>query len=101
MLPPGYILLYNFLVTHPNFMKFDGFSKTLSGINFLEFFLQNSNWFVQCHHFFTTKFYYWCMSSVGIMNISLATLVVRESRVFRKKLIFTFLVTPFQWARLL
>ena len=38
---------------------------------FFFFFFQNSNWFLQCQHFFTTRCYFLCMSSVGIMNISL------------------------------
>ena len=35
---PWYILLYNFLVTHPNFMKVGNFTKNLSEINILFFF---------------------------------------------------------------
>ena len=37
-LPPWYILLNDFLVTHPNFIKFGDFSQNLSGINMLNFF---------------------------------------------------------------
>ena len=32
-----YIFLYNFLATHPNFMKVDDFSENLSGINILKY----------------------------------------------------------------
>ena len=35
---PWYILLYNFLVTHPNFMKVGNFTENLSEINILFFF---------------------------------------------------------------
>ena len=45
---------------------------SLSGINILKFYFQNSNWSLQCQHFFTT----FAMSSVGIMNIFLTILVV-------------------------
>ena len=81
------ILLYNFLVTHLKFMKFCGFFKNLSGINiliFFFFFFQNSNCFLQCQHFFMSRCYFFCMSSVEIVNISLTILVVFESRRFRK-----------------
>ena len=39
---PRYILLYKFLVTHPDFMKswFSDFSQNLSGTNILEIFFE-------------------------------------------------------------
>ena len=42
---PWYILLYNFSVTHPNVMKFGDFSWNLSGINVLDFLVQNPTGF--------------------------------------------------------
>ena len=59
---------------------------SLSGINILKFYFQNSNWSLQCQHFFTT----FAMSSVGIMNIFLTILVVFESRRFAKNLYWLF-----------
>ena len=38
--PLSYIFLYNFLVTHPNFMKFGDFSYNLSGIHILNLFFE-------------------------------------------------------------
>ena len=83
---PQYILFYNFLVTNPSFMKFGDFSYNLSRINILDFFFQNSNWFLRYQHFFKTRCYFLCISSVGIMNISLTKLVVFKSGRFRKNL---------------
>ena len=75
--PKRFLLVYyDFLVTHSNFMEFGDFSYNFSGINILEFFLQNSNWFLLVLS----------VSPVGIMNISLAILVVFESTRFRKNL---------------
>ena len=59
-------------------------AKNLSGINILIFFFK-WNWFLQCQHFFTTKCYFFCVSSVGIMNIFLTILVLFESKRFAKK----------------
>ena len=73
--PPWYILHYNFLVTHPNFMKFDGFSYNLSRINVMKFYFQNSNWFLLCQHFYATSCYFFvyvfCLNNEYILdNIS-------------------------------
>ena len=85
---PWYILFYNFLVTHPNFMKFGDFYQNLSGIDILDFF------FSKFEPVFAVGFSWpsviiLCMSSVGIMVIALAILVIFESRGFRKKLTYS------------
>ena len=59
---------------------------SLSRINILKFYFQNSNWSLWCQHFSTT----FPMSSVGIMNIFLTILVVFEYRRFRKNLYWLF-----------
>ena len=46
------------------------FPKIYLELIFLTFF-QNSNCFLQCQHFFTTRCYFLCMSSVEIINIYL------------------------------
>ena len=43
----------------------------------LEFFKKCSNWFFAVSTFFTTKCYFLYMSSAGMMNISMAILVIR------------------------
>ena len=53
--------------------NFGDFSWNLSGIIILIFF-QNSNWFLKCQHIFTTRWGFFCMSFVGIVNISLSNL---------------------------
>ena len=73
----------------------------MSGICILNLFFPNSNWFLQCQHFFTTRCYLFYMSSVGKMNISLTILVAFRSRKFRNKLLLTFLITHFQYRRVL
>ena len=45
---------------------------------------RNVRWGTVGIPFFTTRCYFLCMSSVGIMNMSLKILVVFESREFRK-----------------
>ena len=80
--------IFNFLVLHLYFMKNKyvmTFCKIYLGL-ILWIFFQNLNWFLQCHHFFTTWCYFLCMSSVGITNITLKTLVIFEPRRFRKNL---------------
>ena len=85
---PSYILLYKFLVTHPDFMKswFGDFSQNLSGTNILEFFskfelvLAVSVLFHEQLLFFV---YIFCWNNEYIL---LTLLVVFESRAFRKNL---------------
>ena len=74
---PPYALLYNLLVSS----KFHD-PKIFVGLIFWISFFQNSYWFLQCQHFS----FFFCMSSVGKMNISLTILFVFESRMFRKRL---------------
>ena len=106
--PPQYILFYNFLVTnsskfheimelslqfyvitiyyssyYTSMMKLVTFPKIYLGLIFWVFF-SKLKLVLQCQHFFTTRCYFLCMSSVGIMNISLVILVVFEFRDFRK-----------------
>ena len=45
------------------------------------------NWFLQRQQFFTNTCYFLCMSSVVILSISLAILVVFQYRMFRKNYI--------------
>ena len=59
ILPPLIYFVSYFLVTHPNFMKLGTFPKIYLGLIFcLFFFFQNSNWFLQYQHFFTTRCYF-------------------------------------------
>ena len=52
---------------------------------FFFFFFQNSNWFLQCQHFFTTRCYFLCMSSVSILEYILDNIwVAFESRSLEK-----------------
>ena len=78
---PQYSLHHKFLVTHPDF------TQIYLRLTFWIFFFQNSNWFLQCQRFVKTKCYFLRMSSVGVMNIFLAILVVLESRSFRRNYI--------------
>ena len=63
--------------------NFVTFPKIYLGL-ILWIFVQCLTWFLQCQHFFTTRCYFLCMLSVGIMHTSLAMLIVFESRGFRK-----------------
>ena len=84
---PWYIFFYNFLVIHPNFVRVGDFSKIYLGLIFwvLLFFKIRTD-FLQGQHFFTNRCYFFCVSSVGIMIVSLAILVVFQSTGFRKNL---------------
>ena len=90
--PHWHILLYDFLVTHPNFIKFGDFSKNLSGINFLIFFFKIRTGFCSVSTFHNQVLFF-CTSPVEKMNISLImcisftvniSLTVFEFRRFRK-----------------
>ena len=67
---------------------------------FLKFFFQNLNSLLERQHFFTTRCYFLCMSSVRIMNISLVILAYLSPEGLEKTYI-DFSHTHFQYALLL
>ena len=77
--------IFCFLVTNPNLMKLGDFLRFI----FWNFF-QNSNWFLQFRNVCTTRCYFFCISSVRKMNISLEILLVFQSRRFRKNFYWLF-----------
>ena len=83
-----YILLYNFLVTHSNFMIVN-FSKINLGLIFCIFLLKLKLVF-KVSALFRDQVLFFCMSFVGKMNISLTILVLLESRRFRKNFYWLF-----------
>ena len=84
---PWYILLYNFLLTHPSFIKFCDFSQNLSVIHILRVFFQNSNWFLQFQHLYFLHVFS-CKNEYILDNISRISV-----QKIQKKLLLTFLFT--------
>ena len=50
-------------------------------------YVRNSNCFLQCQYLFMIRCYFFCISSVGIINISMTILFVFQFRRFRKTFI--------------
>ena len=95
--PPGIFCFITFYELTQISWNLVTFPKIYLALVFWIFF-QHSNWFLQHKHFFTTRCYFLCMSSVRIMNISLAVLVVFESRWYRENLFQQNLNPGFQFS---
>ena len=97
-----YLLLYNFLLTHPSFIKFCDFSQNLCVIH-MSFFFQNSNWFLQFQHLYFLHVFS-CKNEYILDNISRISVQKISKKLlltFLFTLTFFFLLANFQYGRVL